>query len=158
MSMSAISHTTQRVQVRSHSDVARYWVPLGRLLFTAIFLSAVPGHLTTAEIQQAANHGLPFANVLVPFSGLIALLGGLSVLLGYHARIGAALLALFLIPVTLVMHAFWGISDPMQAQMQQIMFMKNMALLGTTFMLMYMGAGPISFDEHARRRVVTRRL
>jgi len=157
MSISATTHTTQRVYVRSHSDVARYWVPIGRLLFSAVFLMAVPGHFTAAEIQQAANHGLPFANVLVPLSGLVALFGALSVLLGYHARFGAGLLALFLIPVTLVMHAFWGVADPMQAQLQQIMFMKNVALLGTTLILMHMGAGPISFDERARRRVVAGR-
>jgi putative oxidoreductase len=55
------------------------------------------------------------------------------------------------VPVTLTMHKFWGISQPMQAQMQQIMFLKNVALLGATFMLMYFGAGPVSLDERAGR-------
>jgi len=30
--------------------------------------------------------------------------------------------------------------------MQEIMFMKNMALLGGAFLITYFGAGPISFD------------
>jgi uncharacterized membrane protein YphA (DoxX/SURF4 family) len=56
--------------------------------------------------------------------------GALSVLLGYHARAGAWVLVLFLIPVTLFMHAFWRVADPGPAQLQQVMFLKNVAILG----------------------------
>jgi putative oxidoreductase len=126
-------------------------VPFGRLLFAAIFLLSVPNHFAQGTIDHAAAAGVPMANLLVPLSGVLELVGALSVLLGFHARIGALLLALFLIPVTLVMHKFWGIAEPMQAQMQQIMFMKNVAILGGTCLLMYFGAGPFSFDERAAR-------
>lgn len=124
-----------------------YWVPLGRLLFSLIFLLAAPGHFTGQGIGYAASQGVPLANVLVPFTGVLLILGGLSVLLGFHARAGAALLALFLVPVTLVMHAFWALDDPGAAQVQQIMFMKNLALLGAALLLLHFGAGPISLDE-----------
>ncbi|HEX3773967.1 MAG TPA: DoxX family membrane protein, partial [Polyangiaceae bacterium] len=128
-----------------------YLVQLGRLLFTAIFLISTPCHFSQAGITHAASAGLPMANVLVPLAGVLALLGGLSLLFGYRARIGALLLALFLVPVTLIMHRFWGVADPMHAQMQQVNFMKNLALLGATCVFMYFGAGPISFDERAGR-------
>jgi putative oxidoreductase len=152
MSISAttqVGHTDIRVQ--SRPEATRYLVPIGRLLFAAIFLLSVPSHFSQATYDHAAQAGLPMANVLVPLSGLLELVGALSLLLGYHARIGALLLALFLVPVTLVIHKFWGISEPMQAQMQQIHFMKNVALLGATFVLMYFGAGPISMDERSGR-------
>src|SRR5262249_4714433 len=139
------------IRVESHSALTRYLVPIGRLLFAAIFLMSTPGHFSQASWAHAASAGLPMANVLVPLAGILALVGALSLLLGYHARIGALLLALFLIPVTLVMHKFWGISDPMHAQMQQINFMKNLALVGATLVFMYFGAGPISLDERAGR-------
>jgi putative oxidoreductase len=96
-------------------------VPLGRLLFTLIFLESVPGHFSSQTIAYAAHQGTPLASVLVPLSGILALLGGLSVLLGYHARVGAFLLALFLIPVTLVMHPFWAVPEA-AAQLQRIMW------------------------------------
>ncbi len=127
-------------------DSSRYLVPVGRLLFVAIFLFSVPLHFSGAGVAYATQQGVPFANVLVPISGVLALLGGLSVLFGYHARVGAVLLALFLVPVTLMMHNFWVVADPMQRQVQQIMFAKNVSMLGTTLVLMYFGAGPVSLD------------
>ena len=127
--------------------ITAYWAPLGRLLFSLVFLLAAPGHFTAQSIGYAASQGVPFANVLVPFTGILLFLGGLSVLLGFHARVGAILLALFLVPVTLVMHAFWAVDDAGAAQVQQIMFMKNLALLGGTLLILHFGSGPISLDE-----------
>jgi len=129
----------------------RYLVPLGRLLFSLIFLASVPGHFKASTIAYAAQAGTPLPAVLVPVSGILALLGGLSILLGYHARIGALLIALFLIPVTLIMHAFWSIPDPGMAQMQMVMFMKNLSMLGAALLVMHFGSGPVSLD--ARRDV-----
>jgi putative oxidoreductase len=147
--------TTHSIHLQGVSDEAsaltatRFLVPLGRLLFVAIFLASVPMHFSSSGAEHAAAAGVPLANVLVPLSGILALVGGLSVLFGFHARWGALLLALFLVPVTLVMHRFWMVADPAQAMIQRVMFMKNVAMIGTTFLLMHFGAGPISVD-HAR--------
>jgi putative oxidoreductase len=124
-------------------------VPAGRVLFAAIFLVAGLGHFSAQTIAYAAQTGLPLAGVLVPLSGVMALVGGASVALGYHARIGAWLLVLFLVPVTLQMHAFWTVQDPMMAQVEQAMFMKNASMLGAALLLARWGAGPYSLD--ARR-------
>ena len=128
-------------------------VPVARLLFVSIFLASVPGHFQAHTIDFAAQQGVPFAGILVPFSGLLALAGGLSVLLGWHARVGAWLLVLFLVPVTLAMHAFWTMPDPMTRMMHQAMFMKNLGLSGGALLIAYFGAGPVSLDERARRAV-----
>ncbi len=127
-----------------------YLVPLGRLFFVAIFLSAGPGHFTAPMIDHARQAGVPAADVLVPAAGVLALLGGLSILLGYRARIGAWLIVAFLVPVTLMMHKFWGIADPTTAMIQRVMFMKNVSMLGGALMLTHFGAGPFSLDaRHA---------
>ena len=47
-----------------------------------------------------------------------------------HARAGAWLLVAFLVPVTLAMHAFWNVPDPMMRQILMAFFMKNLAMLG----------------------------
>ena len=127
----------------------RYAVPVGRAFFAAIFLMAGMGHFSAQAIGFAALQGVPFAGLLVPFSGVLALAGGTSILLGYRVRIGAALLLVFLIPMTFMMHKFWGVTDPMMAQIQMAMFMKNVALIGSALLLGYFGAGPVSLD--ARR-------
>src|SRR5712664_3854667 len=69
--------------------------------------------------------------------------------IGYRAKLGAWLIVLFLIPVTLMMHKFWTVSDPMMAQIQMVMFMKNVSMLGGALLISQFGAGPFSLD--ARR-------
>jgi putative oxidoreductase len=91
-------------------------VLLGRLLFVLIFLMAGSNHFSKPTIAFAASQGVPFASLAVPLSGILALAGGLSILLGYRAKIGAWLIALFLVPVTFAMHKFWTVHDPMMAQ------------------------------------------
>jgi putative oxidoreductase len=136
----------------SAQSALRFVVPVGRVLFAAIFVLASFGHFSAKTIGYAAAAGVPLASVAVPVSGIIALVGGLSVALGYRTRLGAWLLVLFLVPVTLMMHAFWAVKDPMMAQMQQIMFMKNVSMLGGALLLAYFGAGPISLDARRASR------
>ena len=126
-------------------------VVLGRFLFTLIFLASGLRHFSMQTIAFAASQGVPLASIAVPFSGILAVVGGLSVLLGYRAKLGAWLIVLFLVPITLMMHRFWGISDPMQAQTQIIMFMKNVSMLGGALVISQLGAGPLSFDARRER-------
>jgi putative oxidoreductase len=129
----------------------RSLVPIARLLFVALFLMSAPNHFKAGTIAYAAQQGVPFATILVPLSGILAIAGGLSVLLGWHARAGAWLLVAFLVPVTLAMHAFWNVPDPMMKQVQMAFFMKNLAMLGGALLVAYFGAGPVSLDERAER-------
>ena len=87
----------------------------------------------------------------VPVSGLIAVAGGLSILVGYRAKLGAWLVVLFLVPVTLMMHKFWAVPDPMMAQIQMMMFMKNLSMLGGALLITQFGAGPLSLDARRLR-------
>jgi putative oxidoreductase len=148
MSTTTIPRQTSTWTVNT-AHAAVYLVPLGRLLFAAIFLLSVPGHFKHETIEYAASAGVPMASLLVPLSGLLAFAGGASILLGWHARIGAALLVAFLLPVTFTMHAFWDVGDAMMRQLQMAMFMKNLALVGASLLIAYFGSGPMSLD--ARR-------
>lgn len=128
------------------SSIAAPVVFLGRLLFVLIYLMAGANHFAKQTIAFAASQGVPMASVLVPISGIIALLGSLSILLGYRAKLGAWLIVLFLIGVT-PLHKFWGISDPMMQQMQMVMFMKNVAMIGGALLITQFGSGPWSLDS-----------
>jgi putative oxidoreductase len=90
---------------------------------------------------------MPMASVVVPISGAIAILGGLSIALGYKARWGARLIILFLVPVTLTMHAFWKAGDSQAAKMQQTMFMKNVSMPGAALLITQIGSGPASLKH-----------
>ena len=128
----------------------------GRQLFSIIFILSSASHFTPATVEYAAQHGVPWAGVLVPLSGIVALAGGLSVLLGYKTRLGAWLLTLFLIPVTLMMHNFWAAPDARTFQLESALFLRNVALLGGALLIGYFGGGPLSLDAllHVRQDVI----
>ena len=120
-------------------------VPLiGRILIASIFLIAgVEKIMHPAQTQQyMASHGMPLVRLMLIGAIIVELGGGLSVLLGFKARWGAAALALFLVPTTLIFHT--------QFPDQQINFMKNLAIIGGLLMMSHFGPGPASLDERAK--------
>ena len=149
--MAASSTTLPYSNTRENSNSKAAVVVLGRFLFAAIFLMFGSAHFSKQMIGYAASQGVPMASFAVPFSGLLAVAGGLSVLLGYRAKLGAWFIILFLVPVTLMMHKFWAVSDPMMAQIQMSMFMKNLSLIGAALLITQFGAGPLSFDARRSR-------
>jgi putative oxidoreductase len=122
----------------------------GRQLFSIVFILSAANHFTTPTVAYAARHGVPLAALLVPLSGIVALAGGVSVLLGYQTRLGASLLTLFLIPVTLMMHNFWAAPDASVGQIEKALFLRNVALLGGALFIGYFGGGPLSLDALLR--------
>jgi putative oxidoreductase len=114
------------------------WVILfGRVLFFLLFASSAVGHVAQREMmgRYATQRGVPFARLLVPLTGVQLMVGALLLLLGIWADLGAALLAIFLIPTALTMHAFWRLDEPMERQQDQVHFLKDIALAGACLML-----------------------
>ena len=111
---------------------------LGRLIFGGYFLYSGLNHFihTQQMAGYAAAHGVPQAQLLVPISGALIVAGGLLLILGLAPRLGLALIILFLVPVTLLMHDFWTVNDPMQRMQEMINFTKNTALIGSCLGLM----------------------
>ncbi len=146
---------TNSVAISSGADATSFSqgavVVLGRFFFVLIFLMSGPLHFSKQEVAYAAAQGVPLASLLVPFSGVLAFSGGLSILLGYRAKLGAWLLVLFLVPVTVMMHNFWAVHDPMMAQVHMAFFMKNVSMLGGALLISQFGAGPFSLDARRSR-------
>lgn len=145
-------HHDFMLRTREKAKITLWAVPIGRFLFSLIFIMSGLNHFSSGSISYAASSGVPFADILVPISGVFAILGGLSVLTGFHARFGALLLLMFLIPVTLLMHDFWTIQDSQMAQDQMIHFMKNLTMIGGAILIAFYGAGPISIDNHRAKK------
>src|SRR5258708_38571589 len=94
--------------------------------------------------------GVPMPNVALAGAIVFLIAGGLSVLAGYHARVGAALLAVFLVLATYYFHAFWKL-EGQAAEGQMVHFMKNLGLLGAMLFIIANGAGAWSVDAWRRR-------
>lgn len=102
---------------------------------------------TNIAFSEAMQNGfaqlIPWTPVILIAATLFELIGGLLVLLGVKEKLGATLLILFLIPATILMHAFW-FAEPNAKELQTIMFLKNLAILGGLFLILLYGAQPKS--------------
>jgi putative oxidoreductase len=135
-------------------DLAKNFGPLiGRILITAIFLHSAYGKITGFSVVAGvmAKKGMPFAEVLLVGAIVFELAGGLMVLLGWKARWGALLLALFVVPATLIFHDFWAV-DAAQYRNQLNHFLKNMSILGALIFIMGAGSGPLSLKKESELR------
>lgn len=110
---------------------------VGRIVLGGYFLMNAWNHFTKLDgySAYAAAKGVPSPKVGVFVSGVLLLLGGLGLLFGVSPTASITLLILFLLPVSFFMHPYWKLSDPNARMMEQIAFMKNMALIGALLML-----------------------
>ncbi|KRO36525.1 MAG: DoxX family protein [Actinobacteria bacterium BACL15 MAG-120619-bin91] len=110
---------------------------IGRVLFALLFISSGVSHLTKLEAMTgyAQYKKVPAAKFGVVLSGLMILLGGIYIAFGVYADLGALLIALFLIPTSFLMHAFWKETDATAKQNKSISFFKNLALAGAALII-----------------------
>ena len=130
-------------------NLAKTYGPLvGRILITLLFLRSaydkIGGFSAVAGVM--AKKGMPFSEVLLAGAIVFEIAGSLMILLGWNARIGALLLAIFTVPATLVFHNFWAV-DAAQMTNQLNHFMKNLTILGALIFVMGMGSGPLSLKK-----------
>jgi putative oxidoreductase len=69
-------------------------------------------------------------------------------LLGIEARLGALLLSLLLIPVTVTYHPFWKRSGA-DMVVEADHFLSNLAIMGGLLAIVALGGGPISLSDHS---------
>jgi putative oxidoreductase len=84
--------------------------------------------------------------VLAVLTAALELLGGLALALGFQARFAALALAVFTVVASLLFHKFWAVPAE-QVMVQQLMFMKNIAVAGGLLFVFSLGAGPASLDN-----------
>ena len=120
---------------------------VGRILLALIFIISGFGKITgyAGTAGYMASKGLPMVAVLLPLTILVELGGGLLIALGWKARWAAAVIFLFIIPVTLVFHNPAGL-DAAQAQQQMINLLKNVSIMGGMLGLFAFGPGGFSLD------------
>ncbi len=119
-------------------------VLVARVLASAIFITAGfsklgAGYAGTQAYMAAV--GVPGA--MLPLVIALEIGGGIALLLGFQARLAAFALAVFCVISGMLFHSG---AD----QMQQIMFMKNLAMAGGLLAFTVFGAGRLSLDGETR--------
>ncbi len=141
---------------------------LGRLCLSIIFIvsglykvfhwdetkeslvTAIDAHFTSQTlpvfIQEIFRLILDQLPVFLGIAAGCELMGSALLLLGIGVRFGAFLLLAFLVPTTFVFHHFWLLEGADQ-NIQMIMFLKNLAIVGGLLLLLAFGVGSKSQDS-----------
>ncbi len=123
-------------------NIQKYIPLVARIFLAVIFVQTGLNKFASfaGTQEQIASAGIPLPLIATVLTILIEVIGGISLILGFKAKIGALLLVIFLIPVTLVFH------NPIADGSQMIAFMKNLAIMGGLLMVVAFGPGAVSID------------
>jgi uncharacterized membrane protein YphA (DoxX/SURF4 family) len=114
----------------------------GRVLFTLIFFLSGITHFTDLDRYVALiPAAIPFRPFWVIISGVVELLGAGMILANRQPRLGAWLLVLFLVPVTITVHGTGMVADPderMRAA-QLSFFLKGLTMTGAALLITQLG-------------------
>ncbi len=112
-----------------------------RAFMAIIFILSGVGKIGAFEATQGYMEAFGLPGMLLAPTILFEVGAGLTLLVGFKTRYVAVLLAGFTIVSALIFHADFG------DQIQQIMFLKNVAMVGGLLLLAKVGAMGFSVDR-----------
>lgn len=118
----------------------RNTIPLiARILLSVLFLwSGINKMIHPVDTQAYMTaHGMPLTGLFLVLAIVLEVGGGLSLLLGIKAKLGAIALLVFTFVATIIFHTNWT------EQVQQVMFLKNLAIMGGLLMVFQYGVGNV---------------
>lgn len=115
----------------------------GRVLLSLLFIISGAFKLVgfAGFVGYVGSFGIPFETLVAGVVVAIEILGGLALFLGFHARIAAWVLSIFVFLTILVAHR--DVGD--QAQMTAAL--KNLAIIGGLVYVAKFGSGPWSLSK-----------
>jgi putative oxidoreductase len=141
-------------QIKEHPmrSMERYGMVAARVLVAMIFLMTALNIIsqTLAEHAMAAN-GVPASLIpaMILAGRALQLVAGLGLILGIYPRISALALLLFLIPATLMGHAFWQVVGTPLFPVQLINCSKNVCMAGGLIFIMATRSQPVLLPRPA---------
>jgi uncharacterized membrane protein YphA (DoxX/SURF4 family) len=124
--------------VLEHSTIAL----TGRVMFTLIFfLSGITHFSGTADYVRLMPEVIPWRTFWVFLSGLVELIGAGMIVANRYPRLGAWLIVLFLVPVTVSVHGVDMVTNPDERmrQIQLSFFLKGIAMTGAALLITQLG-------------------
>ena len=120
---------------------------IGRLLIVALFLPAGLGKIAGFEgtLGYFASLDIPAPVFALVATIVIEVLGSIALIVGFQTRIVAVIMAIFTLIAAATGHAFWA-APADAAFIAQLLFFKNVAVMGGLLVLASAGAGSFSID------------
>lgn len=125
---------------------------VGRLLLASLFLPAGIGKITgfAGTAAYISSAGLPAPTLAAAAALIVEIGGGIALIAGAGTRFAAFILALFTLVASFVFHAYWAVPANQQ-YVTQLLFFKNIAVVGGLLTLAAWGAGAWSIDERGAK-------
>lgn len=114
------------------------------LMFLLSGLSKFGGLEGTAG--YIASKGLPMAQLLAIGAAALEVIAAAMLIVGWQARWAALALAAFTLLSSVIFHNYWALPADEQ-MMQQLLFMKNLSVIGGLLVVFVFGAGTLSLDQ-----------
>lgn len=122
---------------------------IARILIGGVFIyEAVDSIIFFEETKtRMTEFGITWNQDFLLIGAIVLLFfGGLLILLGYRMGLGGALVLLYWIPVTFIVHSFWRY-DPPELRYEAMTFSRNLAIVGGILILMIKGSGKFSLKR-----------
>jgi len=128
--------------------VEKFGPLLGRALIALLFIPAGISKITNfgGTVGYITSKGLPLPEVGAVIAIVVKVVVAAAFLVGFKARYAALILALFTLAAAVIFHNFWTM-DGQAAYVNQLMFFKNLAIVGGLLVIAAFGAGPLSVDN-----------
>ena len=121
---------------------------VARILLALMFVSAgfskIGGFEGTAG--YIASKGLPLPQLGAAIAIVVELAGGIMLIVGWKARWAALAIAVFTAVATVIFHNYWAMTGA-DAFTQQLMFWKNVSVIGGLLAVYAFGPGRLSIDR-----------
>ncbi|MBP7713068.1 MAG: DoxX family protein [Gammaproteobacteria bacterium] len=123
----------------------------GRLLMAALFLPAGIHKVTgfAGTVGHISSAGLPMPEVAAALAVAVEIGAAVALILGYRTRLAAIALAVFTLVASYFFHNYWAMPSDQQ-MVQQLMFFKNMGVVGGLLTIAAWGAGAWSMDGRGK--------
>ena len=120
---------------------------LGRLLIVSLFLPAGLSKVAGFEgtLAYFATLGIPAPVFSLVATIIIEIFGSIALLIGYKTRPVAIIMAAFTLAAAVTGHAYWAAPEDAMF-IAQLLFFKNIAVMGGLLVLASAGAGGFSID------------
>jgi putative oxidoreductase len=131
----------------------RYAMVAARVLVAAIFMMTglnIIGQAVAAHEMAAQGIPVGLIPILIDAGRALQLIAGTGLILGVYPRMCALALLLFLIPATIIGHAFWETIGTPLYPAQLINFSKNVCMAGGLIFIMATRSQPVLLPRATR--------
>lgn len=135
------------------NSLQRYVLVLSRVLIAIVFPLNGLGIISQAAAAKALlDHGAPAGVVpsLMLCARSLEVVAGFALAFGIYPRLAALALVVFLIPATIIGHAFWQLDGTAAFTPQLINFVKNTAMTGGLLFIAATKSQPTLLPRTAR--------